>query len=225
MSTLSNVETRRGEANPSSIRLAPDAYPEAKSSKTGESVRYVPDPNKHWYVFRASRGREDKAFDFMVEDGTFCYIGKRYERKIIRGKERKILRALIPNLVFAFTTEEQAEQYVKRTPSLSYLTYYYNHFEIDDLDGSKNPPLIVPIREMEKFIITTNKHNEHLRFIEESQCHYKSGDIVRVVDGEFKGVEGRVARVAGQQRVVISLANIGLISTAYIPKAFIRVVE
>jgi hypothetical protein len=38
----------------------------------------------------------------------------------------------------------------------------------------------------------------------------------------FEGVEGKVARVAGQQRVVISLSEIGLISTAYIPTAFIE---
>jgi len=38
----------------------------------------------------------------------------------------------------------------------------------------------------------------------------------------FTGVEGRVARVSGQQRVVISLTDVGLISTAYIPTAFLR---
>ena len=80
MSTLSNVKTRRGEANPPSVRLTPDAYPEAKSSKTGESVKYVPDPNKSWYVFRATRGRESKASDFLVEDGTYTYIAQKYDQ-------------------------------------------------------------------------------------------------------------------------------------------------
>ena len=225
MSTLSNVETRRGEANPPSVRLAPDAYPEAKSSKTGESVRYVPDLNKHWYVFRASRGRENKAFDYMVEDGTFCYIGKKYEKKIINGKVHKILKTLIPNLVFVYTTKEQAEQYVKRTSSLFYLSYYYNHFKKDEQNGTKNPPMIIPDCEIEKFIIATSTHNEHLRFVDELQCNFKSGDSVRIIEGEFKGVEGRVARIAGQQRVVITLTQIGLISTAYIPTAFIKVLE
>ena len=44
MGTLSNVTTRRGELNPPSIRFTPDAFPEAKSSQTGVSVRYVPEP-------------------------------------------------------------------------------------------------------------------------------------------------------------------------------------
>ena len=75
--TLSNVETRRGEANPPSVRLAPDTIPEAKSSSTGVSVRYVPDKNRSWYVFRASYEREDKASGYIVVDGTFVYIAQR----------------------------------------------------------------------------------------------------------------------------------------------------
>jgi len=45
---------------------------------------------------------------------------------------------------------------------------------------------------------------------------------VRVIDGDFRGVVGKVARVAGQQRVVLSITNVGLVSTAYIPTAFIE---
>jgi transcription antitermination factor NusG len=43
-----------------------------------------------------------------------------------------------------------------------------------------------------------------------------------VIEGAFAGVEGRVARVMGQQRVVVSLTKIGLVSTAYIPTAFLQ---
>ena len=223
MSTLSNVETRRGEANPPSVRVASETIPEAKSSQTGVSVRYVPAPDKKWYVLRASYGREDKASDYIVEDGTFVYIAKRYTRKTVKGKQKKVLETLIPNLLFVYTTEDKAEEYVKKTPVLSFLTYYYNHFEIDD--DQKNPPLTVSCKEMENFIIATCNQSEHLKFVNESQCHFKGGETVKVIDGLFKGVEGRVARVSGQQRVVISLSNVGLISTAYIPTAFIRPID
>jgi transcription antitermination factor NusG len=223
MSTLSNVETRRGEAKPPSVRLAPDTIPEAKSSKTGVSVRYVPDRNKSWYVFRASYGRENKALDYIVEDGTFAYIAKRYARKTVNGKQKKVLETLIPNLLFVYTNDEKADEYIKNTPALSYLTYYYNHFELDD--DQKNPPLTVSCKEMENFIIATCNKSEHLKFVDESQCHFKGGEIVKIIDGNFKGVEGRVARVSGQQRVIVTLTNVGLVSTAYIPTAFIQIIE
>ena len=223
MSTLSNVETRRGEAEPPGVRLIPDTISEAKSSKIGVSVRYVPTSGKSWYVFRASYGREDRASDFIVEDGTFVYIAKRYTRKVIKGKQKKVLETLIPNLLFVYTTEEKAEEYTKDTPALSYLTYYYNHFEKNE--EQKNPPLTVSCKEMENFILATCNKSEHLRCVEESQCHYKGGETVRVIDGLFKGVEGKVARVSGQQRVIITLSQVGLISTAYVPTSFLIVIN
>lgn len=223
MSTLSNVETGRGQAKPPSVRVAPDTIPEAKSSQTGVSVKYVPTPGMSWYVFRASYSREDKASDYIVEDGTYVYIAKRYARKSVNGKQKKVLETLIPNLLFVYTTEDKAKEYVKDTPSLSYLTYYYNHFELDD--DQKNPPLTVSCKEMENFIIATCNKSEHLKFVDDEQCHFKGGEIVKIIDGSFKGVEGRVARVSGQQRVIVTLTNVGLVSTAYIPTAFIKILD
>jgi transcription antitermination factor NusG len=223
MITLSNVKTRRGETNPPSVSFTPDAFPEAKSSKTGVSVKYALAPNKNWYVFRASYGREDKASDYIVEDGTYTYIAKKYVERYIRGKRKRYLQPLIPNLLFVYTTEEKAEEYINKTPALSYLTFYYNHFKLDN--DQKNPPLTIPYDEMGQFVKATSTKNKHLLFIEPSQCHYKSGEKVKVIDGPFMGIEGKVARVSGQQRVVVKLTNIGLISTAYIPTAFIRVIE
>ena len=43
-----------------------------------------------------------------------------------------------------------------------------------------------------------------------------------LIDGAFKGVVGKVARVAGQQRVVVEVEGVCLVSTAYVPSAFIE---
>ena len=214
------METRGGENNPPCIGLAPDAIPEAKSSKTGVSVEYAPDPDKHWYVLRASYGREDRAADYMADDGTYTYIAKRYTWKYVRGRRKRVLETLIPNLLFAYVTKEKAEMYVRQTPELSFLTFYYNHFVQNEED--KNPPLILPDHEMLNFIRATASMNEHIMFVKPQQVHYKGGEQVKVIDGVFQGVEGRVARVAGQQRVIVNLSKVGLISTAYIPTAFIE---
>ena len=218
MSTLSNVETHQDPC----VRFVPDAIPEAKSAKTGVSVRYVPTPDRQWYVFRASYGREDLASDHIIQDGSFAYIAKRHTRKIVNGKTKKVLETLIPNLLFVYTTSAKADEYIKDTPALSYLSYYYNHFATDS--HHKNPPLTIPTREMENFILATCNGSEHLMFVTKEQCHFKGGETVRVTEGAFKGVEGKVARVSGQQRVIVSIGNVGLISTAYIPTAFIQII-
>lgn len=223
MNTLSNVETRGGETIPPSTGFAPDVVPAAINSAEGVSVEYIHDATKQWFVFRASYGREDKAFDFLVADGTYTYIAKRYTNKMIAGHRRRVLENLIPNILFVYTTKDDAESYIKKTAALAYLTYYYNHFERDEY--GKNPPLTISCREMENFIRATCNHNEHLLFVQPSQCHYKSGDLVKVIDGPFCGVEGKVARVSGQQRVVLTLSEVGLVSTAYVPTAFIERLE
>ena len=183
-------------------------------------MRYAPEPDKKWYVFRVSYGRGDKASDFLVEDGTYTYIAKKLVEKYVGGKRRRYLQTLIPNLLFAYTTDKKAKEYVSDRSALSYLSFYYDHFAL--VGEMKNPPLTVPDEEMNRFIRATCNMNKHLLFVQPSQCHFKGGNQVRVIDGPFAGVEGRVARVAGQQRVVVSLSSIGLISTAYIPTAFIQ---
>ena len=221
MNTLSNVKTHGGQPDLHNARLG--IIPEAVSSKTGVSVGYVHAPDKKWYVLRATYGRADQAADFLINDGNYVYIAKRYTRKTVNGKQKKVLESLIPNLLFAYITPEKSEQLVKHTPALTYLTYYYDHFKKNADD--KNPPLTVPSREMENFIYATCSQSEHLLLVNKSQVHYRGGEMVRVTDGLFKGVEGRVARVAGQQRVIVSLSRIGLVSTAYIPTAFLTVIS
>lgn len=223
MLTLTNVETPRGESLPRSVSVAADALPEAVSSQTGVSVRYVAAPEKKWFVLRATYHREVKAADFLIADGTYAYIAQKYVERIVNGKRRRRLVTLVPNLLFVYTTPQQVEQYVRNTPELSYLTFYYDHFTLDR--EQKNPALTIPEAEMMSFIRATSTRDEHLLFVAPERCHFKSGEMVRVVDGLFKGVEGRVARVCGQQRVVVSLSKIGLVSTAYIPTAFIEPIK
>lgn len=46
--------------------------------------------------------------------------------------------------------------------------------------------------------------------------------MVIVTDGEFKDIQGRVARIAGQQRILVELFGGCLVATAYIPKEAMR---
>ncbi len=50
----------------------------------------------------------------------------------------------------------------------------------------------------------------------------KTGQAVRIVDGGFKGVIGKVVRYQGQQRVAVIIEGLLTIATAYIPSAFLE---
>lgn len=225
MGTLSNVDTRRGEYNPPTLDLPSASSPGKQNTMAGVSSDYEKKEGHEWYVFRATYNRVDKAFEIITKGGRQVYLPIHYMQKEINGKEKRILEPLLPNILFVYCTPEQAEYYTKRHPQLSlFLKYYRNKTQARQPDG-KHPPLIIRFEEMMNFIRATSIDNEHIKVVESVHCHYKSGDIVRVIEGEFKGVKGRVARVSGQQRVIVEIEGLCLVATAYIPSAFIEALE
>ena len=198
----------------SSNGLTPFAFPKAKSSKTGGSVEYVPSPGKKWYVFRILYGHTCQVSDTLIDNGDYAYVAMIWKDLRIGGKKR---RTLVPfmNLVFAYIDDTQADKYVKESPESRFITYYYNHFAEQD---GKNPPLTVSSKDMEPLIRVTSICDEHVMEVDLKTCRFVSDDIVRITEGPFEGITGRVARVSRQTRVVVYIKglNSGL-TTAYIP--------
>lgn len=79
-------------------------------------------------------------------------------------------------------------------------------------------PLTIQNEAMNNFIRLTSIKNPHIIPITSDNIQFKLGDNVVVTEGEFKDVHGRVARIAGQQRVVVELFDGCLVATAYVPK-------
>lgn len=211
----------------------PIALPPVKSARTGVSVDFVSNPMKQWFVMRATYAREQRATDFLVDNGFYAYLPMTWvmveervrvtdkmtgEKKWVK-KPRRRLRPML-NLILAYLTEAEARDCIVRQAE-SCLTLYYDHFSTGS--SGYNPPLVVPEREVWSFILATSTHNLHVRLLREAPERFRSEDEVDVIDGEFRGVRGRVVRLAGQQRVVVSLGDTGcMVATAYIPSTFLR---
>ena len=141
------------------------------------------------------------------------------------GKKKRILQPLLPNLFFVYATRETVNSIIKKKgEETSVLKFYLDKTKPLEKNG-KHPPLTIPFTSMTNFIKATSTDSEHVRIVSVEQCHYKSGDLVKVIDGEFKGVTGRVARIAGQQRVVVEISGLCLVATAYIPNGFLETVQ
>lgn len=200
-----------------STGLTSFAFPEAKSSKTGVSVRYTPSQDREWYVLRIKYGKAQAVADAIVEDGTYVYLARVWKdvrNKVTGKKQRKLLPFM--NLLFAYVTRQEAEKYVRDSRESRYTTYYYNHFA--SVAEGYNPPLTVSSSDMEPLVRATALLDEHVMEVDLKTCKFVSDDLVRVTDGPFEGVTGRVARIARQKRVVVFIKGLqsGL-TTAYIP--------
>lgn len=218
--TLSNVSPGSGGKTAENEQLI-GAHPPSAYERW-VSLGYEYDPQKSWYVLRATYGREKKAYDYIVNDGTIAYLPLHYIEKRVLGRKKRILAPLLPNLLFVYADKSKIDEYVKQTPKLSFLRYYFNHLETDA--NGTNPPLTIAYSEMNNFIDVTSVDDTHLKVVDLSQCHFKSGDKVRITGGAFAGVQGYVARVAGQQRVVVTIEGLCSVATAYIPTAFIETI-
>lgn len=189
----------------------------------GVSVENVPAGNKQWFVLRVSYGRIDKAKTFVEAKGMECYVPLQYKEVRKQGKKRIITTPLLPSLIFVHASAEQIEALlhdikIVANESRALLSYYFNHTIHRQDNPDRNPPLTIQDEAMNNFIRLTSIKNPHIIPVTSNNIQFKLGDNVVVTEGEFKGIHGRVARIAGQQRVVVELFDGCLVATAYVPK-------
>lgn len=191
--------------------------------RNGVSVENVPAGNKQWFVLRVSYGRIDKAKTFVEAKGLECYVPLQYKEIRKQGKKRIITIPLLHSLIFVHASAEQIEALlhdnkVVANENRALLSYYFNHTIHRQDNPDRNPPLTIRDEAMNNFIRVTSIKNPHIIPVTSNNIQFKLGDNVVVTEGEFKGIHGRVARIAGQQRVVVELFDGCLVATAYVPR-------
>ena len=237
--TSEDVHTSGGGEFPPCAGLTSNVLPEAQStisaesSQTGVSTRnalYVTGikPQRkenipHWYALRCTYGREKTAYDYLVAKGITAFYPTTEVVKLIKGKRKIVTESRLPNIFFAFGTEEQLEEYVYDNVNLPFLRFYYRHKHV----GSRiiKTPLIVPDYQMESLKIICEAKASNIIVSLSSVPIFQAGQMVRVVDGAFKGVIGRVKRWQGQQRVGVIIGDMATFATAYVPSAFLEKID
>ena len=197
--------------------------PSISKDKGGVSVENVPDANKQWFVLRVTYGRIVKAKAFIEAKGIESYVPLHYKEIWKQGKRRIITEPLIPSFLFVHASAERVDYLLqdksnKPLENRALLSYYYDHTSHCEKSPTKNPPLVISDAAMDNFIRLTSIHNPHIIPVTSENIKYKLGDEVVITEGEFKDIHGRVARIAGQQRVLVELFDGCLVATAYIPK-------
>ena len=216
--------------------LTSNALPEAQStvsaesSQTGVSTRNAHIATKpqiqkeedfsHWYALRTTYGREKKAYDYMTAKGITAFYPTTNVVKLIKGKRKVVTESRLPNIFFAYGTEEQLKSFVYDNVNLPFLRFYYRHVHVGR--RIEKIPMIVPDYQMEslKIICTADADTTIVSLAEVPK--FKKGQLVKVTEGAFKGVVGRVARWQGQQRVAVVVEELVTVVTAYVPSAFLE---
>ena len=202
----------------------------AESSQTGVSTRSVhilgkskvqkEEETPHWYALRTTYGREKKAYDYLTAKGVTAFYPTTNVVKLIKGKRKVVTESRLPNIFFAYGTEEQLKSFVYDNVNLPFLRFYYRHIHV----GNKIEkfPMIVPNNQMTSLKIVCEADVDNIIVSLVDVPKFQTGQWVKVVDGAFKGVMGRVARWQGQQRVAVVVDGLVTVCTAYVPSAFLE---
>ena len=225
------------DLSPQSAGLTTNALPEVQkpikpmNSQTGASTncaltanineRSIEDKDlPHWYALRTTYGREKKAYDYLVSKHVMAFYPTLKRVKIVDGKRITTDESRIPNIFFAYGTEEELKTFVYDNVNLPYLRFYYRHTHV----GNKivKEPLVVPDVQMNSLKIICAADSDDIIASTEEVEKFKTGQKVRITEGKFAGVTGIVARYQSQQRVGIVIDGLLTVCTAYVPSAFIE---
>ncbi|MGM9708425.1 MAG: UpxY family transcription antiterminator [Prevotella sp.] len=229
--------THGGGEIPPRTGLTPDVLPEVQkpvldeNSQTGVSTRNVPLPKDlqelrraartpHWYALRVTYGREKKAYDYLVGKNVEAYYPTIKTVKEVDGKRKTVEESRLPNIFFARGTEEEIKSFVYDNVNLPHMRFYYRHTH----EGARliKEPLIIPDYQIEGLKIICASEADDVIIVPAEIHKFQRGQTVRVIDGVFKGLIGKVARYHGQQRVAIVIDGLLTITSAYVPSAFLE---
>lgn len=169
------------------------------------------DNELRWYVANTCR-QEKKIKQRLDSMGIENFIPFQQIARKIHGVDKLIEVPVIPNLVFIHTTLKTCMSLIQE--------YAFDMRYLRDRETGNF--LIVPDKQMNDFMFLLDFSKEMVEVVNEN---LKKGDKVRVIKGDFAGIEGELIRVKGHKRVVVRLEGVVSLATAYIPSSFLEKIE
>lgn len=166
----------------------------------------------NWYAAKVKYQTERKVKLWLEEQAIENFIPFRTVLIERNGRKIKRERPIVPGLLFIRTNYKTAcilpvEAKVK--------IVFLRNLESHQL-------LIVPDKQMQDFMFLLDFSDSTLQI---ENTNLRQGDRVRVIKGDFAGIEGELIRIKGHKRVVIRLEGLFSLATAYIPGAYLEKIE
>ncbi|MEG1616678.1 MAG: UpxY family transcription antiterminator [Bacteroidales bacterium] len=165
-----------------------------------------------WFAARTRYKQERRICECLAELGIEYYAPFQTEKRQWSDRVKIVEVPLIPSLVFLRAEFEKATSLLS-DPRLSI------HYMRDLANAQR---LIVPDRQMEQFMRLAHLQTDGLTLLDHN---LKPGDRVRVIAGEFKGIEGELIRIKRHKRVVVRMERLFALATTYIPGEFLERIE
>ena len=180
-----------------------------KSTSAGVLLQCQEVTQPRWHVLRATYARELKVQTALQEKGIRTFIPMMW-------REKKLVPA-VSGLVFALATREALDLYIRSFGDARPVNYYW--------DRTTNAPLTVPAKAMEDFITIASTLDEDLIYLTEISEKLREGQEVTILEGPFKGVQGRIVRIKKNRRVMVELPGMMAVASTYVKPNYLEITK
>ncbi len=164
----------------------------------------------YWFVMYAYK-QEQKAEEILSALSSIkYYIPKHFVVKTVKGRKEKRLVPYINSIVFIYSSFTDIVKFKERYDFIKFVIWN---------KSTGYEYLIVPDEQMETFIRVSSSYVRQVRYCNINELDLQEGTRVRVIGGEFDGVEGRFMRVKGRRskQVVLTIPNVMAVSVEVHP--------
>lgn len=168
-----------------------------------------------WYALRATYSRELKVQSMLNERGVRTFVPMIMRKQTVNGKIEKKLVPAINNLVFVYCTKTVLDDFIHSFADSPVANYYW--------DRTANRPLVIPSKAMEDFIAVSSSMDEDLVYLTQISDKLREGQTVKVKNGPFKGVEGKIVRIRKSRRVMVELPGMMAVASTYVSPADLEI--
>ncbi|MCL1867934.1 MAG: UpxY family transcription antiterminator [Paludibacter sp.] len=168
----------------------------------------------NWYAGSVRYNTEKKIKDFLESKQITHYIP--FEKKIIERERRRkrVWRPVIPCYIFVYTDYNTLLSLPQQCGyTISYIRNIVKPHKI----------MVIPSKQMHDFMLMLD-FTETDSIIADNTL--QRGSKIRILKGNFAGIEGELIRIKGHKRVVVRLEGMFAIAcNTYLPKDWIEVIE
>lgn len=170
----------------------------------------------NWYAIRVTYGREMKFQALLNEAGFETFIPMTIKKVERDGRKEGVHAPAVSNLCFVKAEQQEIYEYFRGLGEACPARFIW--------DKATRDPIIVPAKAMEDFITVSRTMLDDAIYLTEISSKLREGNKVRVLEGPFAGVEGRVVRIRRSRRILVELPGMLAVAATFIPSDNLEII-
>lgn len=181
-----------------------------------------------WFVLKTSTSIS-RIREIMTREGLEFFFPTFQSTASVKEKKVSREKALVLDLLFVHCHEIEMVRVCECNKGVRPIYQRRPVLNKDSMDLSieHSHYLVVPDKQMGYFMRTVSMYQNNVPFLSPKEVDMTKGDVVRVIDGPFRGIEGTLISEQGKDggRVLVQISDIVAIPTMSIAPEFLEILH